>query len=193
MQLIDATVQSVEFLPEPAGFTLVEEDDVAFTLGLCREVNRLYSDYQGEGLALSEGVLAGLVVTVEMLASLSRVITDGMPAMRITVAAAQTREMLAVMFDRDPMDGAFDWTFRERYRSMVAEAADKAVGRAAPSPAAAELTESAPPEPAPPEATIGEPASAGQDLTGATVPEATPPEATSGSRLQRLFRRRRKA
>jgi hypothetical protein len=28
---------------EKPGFTLVEEDDVAFSLSLCREVNRIYS------------------------------------------------------------------------------------------------------------------------------------------------------
>jgi hypothetical protein len=83
---------------ENAGFTLIEEDDVAFTLGLCREIYRIYGTYQDGDLGSTEGVRAGLVVTIEMLAALRNTVTEGMPAMRIEVAAAQTREMMATLF-----------------------------------------------------------------------------------------------
>lgn len=116
---------------EPAGFTLVEEDDVAFSLQLCREVHRLYGDYQDGALPGDEYVLAGLAVTMEMLATLSRSVRDGMPAMRITVAAAQTREMLAVMFGRDPLEGPLDGRFRDQFRAIVDESA-RALGSAPP-------------------------------------------------------------
>lgn len=118
--------QTPDTIVEPSGFTLVEEDDVAFSLGLCREVHRIYGDYQDGNLPSTESVLAGLTVTVEMLAVLGRSVKDGMPAMRITVAAAQTREMLAVVFDRDPMHKPLEKRFRDQYRSMVAESVDTA-------------------------------------------------------------------
>lgn len=157
-----ATVESDSIFHQPAGlaepdqpvverggFTFVEEDDVAFTLQLCREVHRLYGDYQEGGLPSGEYVLAGLTVTMEMLAVLSGSITDGMPAMRITVAAAQTREMLAVTFGRDPLEGPPESRYRAHYRSIVDESAralgshpaplppgwaDAALGRGAASP-----------------------------------------------------------
>jgi hypothetical protein len=85
------------------GFTLVEEDDVAFTLSLCREVHRIYGGYQDGSLTVDDSLKGGLLVTIEMLAALIGLIEGGMPSMRIAVAATQTREMLAVMFDEDPM------------------------------------------------------------------------------------------
>lgn len=106
---------------DQGAFTLVEEDDVAFSLQLCREVHRIYGQYQDGGLPSTDSMLAGLVVTVEMLAALSRMVREGMPAMRITVAAAQTREMLAVGFGQDPMQEPVQRRLRERYRSLVAE------------------------------------------------------------------------
>ncbi len=136
MQLTDAPS---DVLAEPTGFTLVEEDDVAFSLRLCREVHRLYNDYQEGDLPSTDPVRAGLMVTVEMLAILSRSVHDGMPAMRIMVSAAQTREMLAVVFDYDPMDRPLDLEFRELYRSIVAQSAQalpKAVEPLHPEPAA---------------------------------------------------------
>ena len=116
-------VEPTKSLVEGPGFTLVEEDDVAFSLRLCREVHRIYGEYQDGRLQASDPVLAGLVVTVEMLAALSRSVRDGMPGMRITVAAAQTREMLAVIFGQDPLVKPLDRRRRDRYRSIVAEAA----------------------------------------------------------------------
>lgn len=121
MQLIPPPVEANPVAPAPSAFTFVEEDDVAFALGLCREVNRIYGDYHEGRLAASDQVLAGLMVTVEMLAALSRTVKDGMPGMRITVAAAQTREMLAVTFDQDPMQAPPPSVRRRHYRSVVAE------------------------------------------------------------------------
>jgi hypothetical protein len=108
---------------KPGGFTLVEEDDVAFSLSVCREVHRIYGEYQDGELPVDDRLHAGLVVTVEMLAALSQSVVDGMPAMRITVAAAQTREMLAVMFGQDPLHHPPDREFRRRYRCVVNQAA----------------------------------------------------------------------
>ncbi len=105
------------------GFALVEEEDVAFTLQLCREVHRIYGEYQDGELPSTDSMLAGLVVTVEMLAALSRMVRDGMPAMRITVAGAQTREMLTVGFGQDPMQQPVERRLRERYRLLVAGSA----------------------------------------------------------------------
>ncbi len=119
-------VEPVRSAVGPSGFTFVEEDDVAFSLQLCREVHRIYGEYQDGRLQTSDSVLAGLTVTVEMLAALSRSVRDGMPGMRITVAGAQVREMLAVIFGRDPLHKPLDGRHRERYRSIVAEAAGHA-------------------------------------------------------------------
>ncbi len=120
VQLVDAPS---DILAETSGFTLVEEDDVAFGLGLCREVHRLYNDYQDGHLPGTEAVRAGLMVTVEMLAILSRSVREGMPSMRIMVAAAQTREMLAVVFDYDPMEAYPDPGLREVNRSVLTRSA----------------------------------------------------------------------
>jgi hypothetical protein len=120
VHLIVRPHESVQALPQPAGFTLVEEDDVAFTLSLCREVYRIYGGYQEGAFVASDPLHAGLVMTMEMLAGLSRIVTVGMPAMRVTVAAAQTREMLAVMFDDDPMENPLAFESRDRYRAMLA-------------------------------------------------------------------------
>jgi hypothetical protein len=84
------------------GFTLVEEDDVAFTLVLCREVNRIYGNYQDGELVPSENVWAGLSLTLKMLTSLQGAVVDGMPSMRLQVASAQAREMHAVLFGELP-------------------------------------------------------------------------------------------
>lgn len=120
MQLTIPPSDLIEPVVESAGFTFVEEDDVAFSLRLCREVNRIYMDYQEGRLASTESVQAGLAVTVEMLAALSQTIRDGMPSMRITVAAAQAREMLAVVFGQDPMHERLDDRYRNQYRDLVA-------------------------------------------------------------------------
>lgn len=83
---------------ESNGFTLVEEDDVAFTLSLCREIYRIYGTYQDGDLKADESVRTGLLLTVEMFSALRRTVRDGMPGMRIEVAEAQVREMIATLF-----------------------------------------------------------------------------------------------
>ena len=113
--------ETVEALPQVAGVTLVEEDDVAFSLSLCREVHRVYGEYLASGLPATDSLKAGLMMTVEMLAVLSNSVQSGMPAMRITVAAAQVTELLAVIFDEDWMQTPMRSTLRERYRSLMAE------------------------------------------------------------------------
>src|SRR5579864_1063038 len=102
-QLRALRAESVESPVVSAGFTLVEEDDVAFTLSLCREVHRIYGGYQDGSLAATDSLKGGLLITIEMLAALTNTIDGGMPSMRIAVAATQTREILAVMFDEDPI------------------------------------------------------------------------------------------
>jgi hypothetical protein len=121
------TSDLIEPVVESAGFTFVEEDDVAFSLRLCREVNRIYMDYQEGRLASTDAVKAGLAVTVEMLAVLSQTVRDGMPSMRITVAAAQAREMMAVVFGRDPLHQPLEDGYRERYRDLVTHTALQAL------------------------------------------------------------------
>lgn len=156
------------------GFTLVEEDDVAFSLQVCREVHRIYGEYQDGRLPSTDSMLAGLMVTVEMLAVLSRRVRDGMPAMRITVAAAQTREMLAVGFGQDPMQQPVRRRLREQYRTLVADAVGMSGARfSSPAPAPGQLA------PAPGDA---------------GTPDVAPaPDAGRGRRsgLRRLFGRRR--
>lgn len=95
---------------------------MAFSLSLCREVHRIYGRYQDASLTGSEPLQAGLVLTIEMLAALSFRVETGMPAMRITVAAAQTREMLAVLFGLDPMHQPVGRGNRDRYLRILADA-----------------------------------------------------------------------
>lgn len=94
---------------------------MAFSLGLCREVNRIYSKYQDDSLTPSDSLQAGLMVTIQMLAMLSHSVTEGMPGMRITVAAAQSREILAVMFGVDPLAKPIGRKSTERFRAIVTE------------------------------------------------------------------------
>jgi hypothetical protein len=85
---------------ESSGFTLIEEDDVGFLLALCREINRIYTMYQDGELTPTENVWAGVNLTLTMLSCLQGTVLAGMPAMRLQVAAAQAREMNAVLFGR---------------------------------------------------------------------------------------------
>jgi hypothetical protein len=110
---------AIEAIAAPTGFTLVEDEDVAFTLRLCREVNRIYGQYHGDGLASTDPLLTTLAMTAETLAALGQVVKDGMPGVRITVAAAQTREMLVVMFDQDPMKHPSWRKFEQHYPSVL--------------------------------------------------------------------------
>lgn len=83
---------------ESPGFKLVEEDDVAFSLGLCREIQRIYIAYHDGDLTPTDGVRDGLALSLEMLTVLRGTVTEGMPAMRLEVAAAQAREIFGVLF-----------------------------------------------------------------------------------------------
>lgn len=87
---------------EGAGFELVEEDDVAFTLALCRQIHRIYGSYQDGSLPADEQVWAGLDLTIRTVSTLNSSVTSGMPSMRLQVATAQTREMLTVLFGQTP-------------------------------------------------------------------------------------------
>ena len=83
---------------ENGGFTLVEEDDVAFSISLCREIHRIYGSYESGDLEADHSVHLGLSLSVQILTTLANTVTKGMPAMRIEVASAQSREMMAVLF-----------------------------------------------------------------------------------------------
>jgi hypothetical protein len=98
----DSPIPTAVTSMEPSGITLVEEDDVAFTLTLCREINRIYGGYQEGDVLPSENVRGGLDLTLRMLAALQGTVVDGMPALRLQVAAAQAREMSAVLFGTLP-------------------------------------------------------------------------------------------
>lgn len=93
-----APAETLTPVVESSGFTLVEEDDVAFSISLCREINRIYGSYESGELEADHSVHLGLSLTVQMLARMSSAVTKGMPAMRIEVASAQTREMMTVLF-----------------------------------------------------------------------------------------------
>lgn len=95
---MNSPAEAVTPVVESGGFTIVEEDDVAFSLGLSREIHRIYGSYQSGELEPSDSVHLGLALTVQMLGTLSASVTRGMPAMRIEVAWAQISEMMSVMF-----------------------------------------------------------------------------------------------
>jgi len=89
---------------ESHGFKLVEEDDVAFSLGLCREIQRIYSSYHEGTLTPTDGVRDGLTLSLEMVTVLRATVTEGMPALRLEVASAQAREMVGVLFGMSSAD-----------------------------------------------------------------------------------------
>jgi hypothetical protein len=88
-------------LANPAGFTVVEDDDVAFGVALSREIHRIYGIYMADELPATDSVRAGLMLTMEMFTTLQNSVTDGMPALRLQVGAAQVREMLGTLFGYD--------------------------------------------------------------------------------------------
>jgi hypothetical protein len=92
------TPAAPEPIVENPGFTLIEDDDVAFSVSLCREIHRIYSTYQSGQLDDTDAVHAGLNLTMQMFAVLQNSVTDGMPALRLEVGAAQAREMMAALF-----------------------------------------------------------------------------------------------
>ena len=95
---MNSPVDTLTPIVERGGFTLVEEDDVAFSLSLCREINRIYGSYQSDDLEDNDSVHVGLALAAQVLSTLAGSVSKGMPAMRIEVAWAQTSEMMAVMF-----------------------------------------------------------------------------------------------
>jgi hypothetical protein len=99
---MNSPVTTVTPVVEDGGLKLVEEDDVAFTLALSREVHRLYGSYQEGELSASEDLRDGLDVARRMVLMLQSIVNAGMPAMRLEVMASQTREMLAVLFGEVP-------------------------------------------------------------------------------------------
>jgi hypothetical protein len=147
--------------------TIVEQEDVAFALGLCREVHRIYGDYLEGRVYSNEPLEAGLMMTIEMLAILSGSVDSGMPAMRIGVAAAQVTEMLSVLFNRNWVETPLRPKLRDRYRAALGQP---------PAGAGGELAAAG----AEPEAPGG---------PGAGTGGAEPAFARRG--LRRLFRRRR--
>ena len=183
VQLTAVARETERAVVEPAGFTLVEEDDVAFSLSLCREVNRLYGLYEQGRMKPSRQLEGGLMVSIEMLALVARSVTTGMPAMRITVAGAQLREMMSVLFDADPFTGAADRTVRDGFRSLLREMHPAAVPPTAPAglPPAADIPE-------PPAADVAEPLATESDASAVDVP-AGPAERRG--RLRRFFKRDR--
>lgn len=110
---------------------LVEDDDVVFTLGVCREVNRIYQDYQEGQLRADDSLMSGMYVTLDMLGGLGEKVTAGMPAMRVAVATAQANEIIAVLYGQQAvvaLDPAADVRMLRRHRSVVAAS----VGEGAP-------------------------------------------------------------
>ncbi|HWE54344.1 MAG TPA: hypothetical protein VG435_02465 [Acidimicrobiales bacterium] len=96
----NVTVSASEVGVESPGFTFVEEDDVLFALRLCREVHGIYGSYHDGSLQATENVWAGLSLTVEMITALRTTVTEGMPAMRLRVAACQAEEINSVLYGR---------------------------------------------------------------------------------------------
>ncbi len=97
----DSLPTTLSSVGENAGFTLVEDDDVAFSLALCREIRLIYDDYQDGVLTANDSLRSGLNLTIEMFGMLRGTVTNGMPALRLEVGAAQAKEMLLTMFDPD--------------------------------------------------------------------------------------------
>lgn len=168
----EVSSETVQAEIQPPGFTFVEEDDVAFSLRLCREVHRIYADYQEGQVPASDPVLAGLALSFEVLGTLGNTVRGGMPAMRISVASAETREMLAVLFGEDPLAGPARGERRERFLSIVNESAAALALPEAPSagPQANEAPATAPDE--------------------SPEPDPAPEPAGRPKRRWRLFRRR---
>jgi hypothetical protein len=113
--------QAIDARDRGSTITIVEQEDVAFSLGLCHEVHRIYGDYLQGRVSASESLEAGLMMSIEMLAVLSRNVNTGMPAMRIGVAASELTEMLAVMFDQNWVETPLGPKLRTRYRELLAE------------------------------------------------------------------------
>jgi hypothetical protein len=124
------------------GFTVVEDDDVSFGIALSREVHRLYGMYIAGELPATDSVRDGLLLTMEMFSTLQNTVTDGMPALRLQVGTAQSREMVGALFGYDlptrrsrelPPDGHRARVHRTN-RSIATHTARHAIERPSPSP-----------------------------------------------------------
>jgi hypothetical protein len=94
----DLPAETPKDLAKKPGFIVVEDDDVSFAVALCREIHRMYGMYQADELPATDSVEHGLMLTMEMFTTLQNSVTDGMPALRLQVGAAQAREMLGTLF-----------------------------------------------------------------------------------------------
>jgi hypothetical protein len=101
MDTQDLPAKTPKDLANSPGFTVVEDDDVAFGVALSREVHRIYGLYMADELPATDSVQAGLMLTMEMFTTLQNSVTDGMPALRLQVGSAQVREMLGTLFGYD--------------------------------------------------------------------------------------------
>ena len=164
---MNSPVETLIPVVESSGFTLVEEDDVAFSLSLCREINRIYGSYQSGDLEGNESVHLGLALTGQILSTLARSVSKGMPAMRIEVAWAQTAEMMAVMF------GESIARTKGRFARQQLEKGSASVGAVQFAPAAAAIAQSG-----------TAPGPACVDLSGSPQEESTPISAPGSNSSQ---------
>jgi hypothetical protein len=159
----DLPVETPKDLAKTPGFTVVEDDDVSFGIALCREIHRLYGMYQAGELPATDSVRDGLLLTMEMFSTLQNAVTDGMPALRLQVGAAQVREMVGALFGYDLPSrrsrelGPDRHRGRRANRAVVASHPRHVIDRAAPDAVqgdAKELVEQNPPA-SPEEAAVG--------------------------------------
>jgi hypothetical protein len=101
LDMQDLPAETPKDLAKKPGFIVVEDDDVSFAVALCREIHRMYGMYQADELPATDSVEHGLMLTMEMFSTLQNSVTDGMPALRLQVGAAQAREMLGTLFSYD--------------------------------------------------------------------------------------------
>jgi hypothetical protein len=94
----DIPAQTPKEVSTRPGFTVVEDDDVSFGMALSQEVYRIYGMYMAGELPATDSVRDGLLLTMEMFSTLQGSVTDGMPALRLQVGAAQAREMVGALF-----------------------------------------------------------------------------------------------
>jgi hypothetical protein len=180
----DLPVETPKDLAKKPGFTVVEDDDVSFGIALCREIHRLYGMYQAGELPAADSVRDGLLLTMEMFSTLQNTVTDGMPALRLQVGAAQVREMVGALFGYDLPTrrsrelGPDRHRGRRTNRAVVASHPRHAIDRAAPDPVQGdpkELVEQNPPV-SPEEAAVGPDASSvAEPLAGPPAPTRSQP------------------
>jgi hypothetical protein len=105
----------------------VAEDDIAFSLSLCREVHRIYGMYQDGDLSTGCDTWAALRVTLEMLSVLQNTVVDGLPSRRLEIATAQLNEIDQVLFKGGPDIGTQDGP-QPRSRALAVPGDDNSWG-----------------------------------------------------------------